>query len=460
MAIDPTYATKIISYTPGYALTFGDTDLVGTLSNHLDLIANTDGGYWYGTHLLPTNKTTGRTGLTHIRFSPASSGKSFTDVAGTAGQLHYTEIDFQSSSANVANEIVANNRSRLEVEDVEVTLIGGFNEQNYMSINGVDTVGVAVEKTYAVNSPTSIATYGNRQATIETNTSYRQLSVLLANLVSNPSVEYSEDGYTRNNTNCVVRRRKPTQDANPFAAYNGLWAMRSRQSVASPTARILFSGGEADGIPVVAGTTYYFKAYGARGTVSQTNMRANLAIRWYDDAEALLSTTTTASTTLTTANTWYLVSGSGAAPANAVRATMEILFERSSGANIAVGDRLWADAFMFSKSNFGYFDGDTIGDNNYLYTWTGGVGLSPSYRMSNSIDSSIANFLARYATTSNRIVRIRWNAQEELAAVQSITVGSSITVTYEGTTTTHRIVGIDGNVDPERYMIDYYLEKV
>jgi hypothetical protein len=59
-----------------------------------------------------------------------------------------------------------------------------------------------------------------------------------------------------------------------------------------------------------------------------------------------------------------------------------------------------------------------------------------------------------------RAARIRWNAQEDLTAVSSLTVGKSISLVYDGTTTTYRIVGIDGNVDPDRYMIDYYLVKV
>jgi hypothetical protein len=59
-----------------------------------------------------------------------------------------------------------------------------------------------------------------------------------------------------------------------------------------------------------------------------------------------------------------------------------------------------------------------------------------------------------------RVARIRWNAQENLSAVSSLTVGKSISLVYKGTTTTYRIIGIDGNVDPDRYMIDYYLVKV
>jgi YD repeat-containing protein len=188
-------------------------------------------------------------------------------------------------------------------------------------------------------------------------------------------------------------------------------------------------------------------------------MRAKFDVRWYDDAESLLSTTSTSFTTLTTANTWYLVSGSAAAPANAVRATIEMLFERSGGGNITIGDRLWADAFMFSRSTASYFDGDSPHTTTYIYSWTGGVGASPSYRVSNYVDDLAQDILAKYSTTSMRATRIRWNAQEQLSAIPSLTVGKTISLIYDGTTTTYRIVGIDGNIDPSRYMIDYYLIK-
>ena len=347
--IDSSFATKIILATGAniYGQIMGDTDLTGTIGQHLDLIAPSANIVWFSKNTIPTNVTTGRTSLVEASnlVSLTSSGKTFTDEAGSAGQLHYTEIDFQNSTANIANSIVLNNRARFNVANVEVTRIGGFNEENYFVVNNQNVIGIGADRTWQEDDATSITTYGVRQTEIDTNIAVAPSTANSFNMIVNPSIEYSDDGYTRNNSNSVVRRRQPSQDANPFDAYTGLWAMRSRQTVASATARILFSGGEADGIPVVAGSTYYFKGYAARGTTSRTDMRAKFDVRWYDDAESLLSTTSTSFTTLTTANTWYLVSGNAAAPANAVRATIEMLFERSGGGNITVGDRLWAAAW-------------------------------------------------------------------------------------------------------------------
>ena len=84
---------------------------------------------------------------------------------------------------------------------------------------------------------------------------------------------------------------------------------------------------------------------------------------------------------------------------------------------------------------------------------------SPSFKLVNYVDDMADVFLAAYATTSMRATRIRWNAQEDLTSVSSLTVGKTISLVYDGTTTTYRIIGIDGTVDPDRYMIDYYLVK-
>jgi endonuclease YncB( thermonuclease family) len=138
------------------------------------------------------------------------------------------------------------------------------------------------------------------------------------------------------------------------------------------------------------------------------------------------------------------------------------VFSRSGGGNIPNGNKFFLDAVMMEKgtSVSDYFDGDTIATTNNSFGWTGGVGESPSIKSNNLVDNLASSTLSRYSTTSIRATRIRWNAQENLTAIPSLSVGKTISLIYDGTTTTYRIVGIDGNVGPERYMIDYYLQKV
>lgn len=442
----------------------GDTDLVGSIAQHLDLVTSTTDTIWYANHMIPLNKTTGRDYLLSIESigGVSSSGYTFTDSAGTAGQLHYVEIDFENSTQNVANTIVANNRVRFHVPDVEVTKIGGFNEENFVVVNGSNVVGIGLDTTQQKSDATSITTYGNRQTEITCNVAVASASSGSFNLVSNPSMEYDDTGWSGSSL-CVTRRRKPSLEATPFAAAHGEWAMRTRIKTATPTPPIVFSGGESDGIPVVAGSTYYLYTKAARGTnASRTDTRARARIQWINDDETVISTSYGSQVNITTAGVWYDVNTAGVvAPANAVRATVAVEFNRSGGtANFTVGDTYWADAFKFGKTTDTYFDGDSAWDATYGYLWTGGVGASPSYKVLNSIDDVADNTLTRYSTTSMRASRIRWNAQEDTTAVFLLAVGKTISLVYNGTTTTYRIIGIDGNVSPDRYMVDYYLAKV
>ena len=454
--IDPSGATTLISGSFGN-IDLGDTDFVGTLSEHLDLLTATDSSvFWSGQHKLPTNKTTGRTGLVEVSDSPITKSDTFTDAVGSVGDLHYTEIDFENSSKNVANEIVINNRSRLHVALPEVTKVGGFNLENYVVVNNTQVAGIPIDTTENASSSTSISTYGVRQAVFETNASVS--SGTTYNLFVNPSAEYSDDGFS-GGAGFRVRRRKPSEDVNPFAAFDGQWAMRCQVVSALSQVSINFSGGESDGIPVVGGVTYYFFSRAARGTVSRTDIRSSQQINWFDVEENLISVSATGTTNLTNANTWYLNGQGATAPANAVRATVGVNFTRPSG-TIPRFDRLWADGFSFSRDNTNYYHGDTPSSSIHIRGWTGGVGSSPSFQTANVVDEIATNALSLYSTTDMRATRIRWNAQENLEKVHNLYVNMTISVVYKGTETEYRIIGIDGNIDPERYMIDYYLQKV
>ena len=464
--IDSTNATQMITALGTSANTIGDTDMIGTFSDHLDLMAVTQNRYWYGANVLPTNKTTGRTGLVIIRdlAGAPSSGKTFTDQIGTAGQLHYTEIDFESSSQNVANTIVLNNSSLITTtsptapsyDRALITQVGGGNKSNFSIVDNAEVVNVPYDTSWSASDSTSITIWGNRATEISTNLAGL---VEAANLISNPSAEYSDTGYT-GGANTIARRRRTLEATTPFPAYSGEWAVRLRQKTAATTGGFNFNGSESDGTPVIGGTTFYASAWAARGTPSAANLRAQIQIRWIDDSETLISITSGAFVNLVNREQWYQITASAAAPANAVRATFSIQASRTDGSNIAVGQYFWVDGLYFSNQNTAYFDGDTAGTTAALHLWTGEVGLSPSFQLTNNLDDTISTYLTRYSTTSNRVTRIRWNAQEDLTAVSAMHVGSTISVVYDGTTTTHRIVGIDGNISTNRYMIDYYLEKV
>jgi hypothetical protein len=464
--VDATYATKIISAGAISPVAFmGDTDVVANMSEHLDLVSTTANCYWYPKNILPTNITTGRTGLIEVISvgSYTSSTKTFTDVLGTAGQLHYTEIDFENSTQNVANNIVLNNRARVNITNPDITKIGGFNETNFMVINSQNVVGVGLDRVQKTSDATSITTYGNRQAEFETNVATS--TITLTNLIGNPSAEYSDDGYNAG-ASVRVRRRRPLDETTPFDAWRGEWAIRMRQATTGSTGTIQYFGTESDGTPVVPGALlpYRVLVYARRGSPSATDARFRVEIDWKDADENTISSTIGAYTALTLSTAWYRGGAAASAPANATRAVIKVLFSRSGGGNIAAGNNYWIDG-LFMGTYLGlpdppYIDGDQEWSAGTGYAWTGGVGSSPSIAFENKVDDAAAIILAKYANTSIRVSRIRWNAQEQLSAIPSLSVGKTISLVYKGTTTTYRIIGIDGNVDPERYMIDYYLVKV
>jgi hypothetical protein len=461
LAVDSSFATKMVTRIPGAAnARLSDTDLVGSISEHLDLIvASNQDAYWYPRNVLPTNKTTGRTSLVQISaFSSASSsGHEFTDVVGSAGDLHYTEIDFVNSTQNVANDIVINNRGRVHISDTEITKIAGFNESNFMIVDDVEVIGLPLEREQRFTRPGSITDYGNRQATFNTNIAMTEYDV--ANYIANPSLEYSDDGWS-GGANINVRRRKPLTDGGLLPAFRGEWAIRGRQATAGTTGTIQYFGSESDGTPVEAGTSYTVLGYGLKMNGSHGDTQFRVRVDWKDEAEATISTSVGSNQALSV-SAWVRASVVATAPAGAVRAVIQFQFSRSGGGNISVGQKYFIDAINMLRSGLPttYFDGDTAWDGARGFMWTGGVGSSPSLRLLNNVDTLASDILDYYQDTSMKISRIRWNAQEHLSAVPALSVGKTIAVTYDGTKTEYRIVGIDGNIDPERYMLDFYLLK-
>lgn len=470
---DTSGATELIEVTTYGAgtLQLSCTDFSGTIADHLDLAARSTDSYWFGNHIIPTNATTGRDKMVTYRkwATNVATGKTFTDVAGSAGHLHYTEIDFESSSANVVNTLNITNRALVKPTWSGFTKIAGGNEQNVVNINDTRLVnGQMNDEMWISKNATSITAYGNRVMDIETNldTPIFQLptSIEMGNHIANPSLDYDDSGYSGSGgATPRARRRQPS-----FGSFVGQWALRGRVTAAAGNILLNYAGGESDGIPVTATQYYYFKCAAARDTTSRTDLTAQARITWYDDSEAVLSTSSGTAVNLTTANTWYQPFVLAQAPANAVRAQVSVQYVRSGAGNHTVGDMVWLDGLWMVRcdsagtglSGTTYFDGDSANTSSVCYMWLGEVGLSQSIVLSNYVDTLGTTLTTRFGTSSMRAKRIRWNAQEDLTAVTSLTVGNTISLVYKGTTTTYRIVGINGDISQERYMIDYYLWKV
>lgn len=473
-SIDSTMNTKFVTHVGTAAGSITHTDFEASVAEHLDLLANSTGGYWYAKNAIPTNNTTGRDNLIEFRASGSdASGITFTDEAGTTGQLHYTDILIESASTNVVNSINVLNRSALLVEDADVTTIGGTYRSKqfstYTTTYSTTLVdGLVVDNAVKVDDATSISNYGERYADVNTNIALIPTlhgGVPDYNLVTNPNSEYDDATWTAPASESTINRKKPTEaDVTPFAAYDGDWAMRLRAKTTVGLLNCQYRGAESDGTPVKKGSIYRFDVYVARHSDAPTNARARCGIQWRDDDENTISTSYGSYVSLTTAGSWYKITAYGTAPTTAIRATLRIEFDRTSG-SFTQGDKLWIDALSFyrvpnTSQTMPYFTGDTADTDEYLYYWTGDTGSSVSARVTNSIKTRGDAILADTATTSLTVSRIRWNAQEDMNSAADLSVGRTIDITYKGNTDTYRIIGIDGTIQPERFVLDYYVKKV
>ncbi len=214
------------------------------------------------------------------------------------------------------------------------------------------------------------------------------------NLIGNPSLEYSDEGYTTQQTR--IARRKPADNSTPFTAYHGEWSTRFRISAAATSPEIRYTGTEADGVPVIAGVNYAFQAAALRGVPNRANCRARVFIRFQDESGATISTVFSSQATLSASYVWVVNAVTAVAPAGAERAILGIEFNRSDGTQFSAGDQFWGDGFLMRKSSSNnpvtYFDGDNASDTSFQYIWTGELGLSPTFKVTNNLDCNAVLF--------------------------------------------------------------------
>lgn len=140
-------------------------------------------------------------------------------------------------------------------------------------------------------------------------------------------------------TNCTVVRGTTT-------GYYGTSNCLQITSVAPGDVTASMAAAGALYMPVVAGKTY---SVSMRGRSVGTVRQVALGIRWYDASNALLSTNT--SSNMTGSNSaWVRYVHTGVAPANAVKASMVVIFRAAATAQV-----FNADVLMLSEGNANYY---------------------------------------------------------------------------------------------------------
>lgn len=401
-----------------------DNQVTGNLVDHFDLATQSVGAHWW----------VDKTNVTQFAqdFNYVVPSATFSDVV-SSGNVYYTNIETGYDTQDIVNQIVLTNSG------VRRAIQGGSELEAY-DVEWVDS------------DSTSIGNWGARSFDLDTNL---QTTVVAQNLQENPSFE--TDNFAYATTNWSNTRENPALDASgAWSAKNGTWAIRSRNTTG---AGLTINITDNRTVPVVVGTTYYAIAWG--GHSNSSSARGRISFEWYNDSAGLISTTYGSYVTWTTQRTWYKMTGSGTAPAGAVSVRMSIAADRSTGAVWASGTKVWGDAFYLGTVNVtDYFDGNIADTTAYLYSWDGTINNSSSTKYTNILDTRTGELLTRFANPVVRVKNLTWNTAQNPTLAYQLDIGSLIIITFKGTTTTYRIVGIQHDITPERWMMELSTEKV
>lgn len=416
------------STPPSTAYTYSVINQQMSVAEVLDLLTNSvAGGYWYSTTNVPTGSTTGIDSLVDVNTSVVSANVQFTDGTHTgslAQPVYYNDIEIANQTSNVVNNVVVSNL--------------------------MDNLGEPIYPEFQRSDSTSIATYGSRLATIETNVTGAQT----VNMFPYPSFENYINRYE--DTNFFYSAEEPTLDsAGSWAAYDGLWAYRAfAKTTAVPTVALPLS----EVVEVTPGLTYYGLAYAAAS--AGLNSRSRFFIQWQNDAQGIISTTYGAYVNHAALRTWYKTEGSAVAPAGAVYARVGLQFSRTTGANIGANSKYWTDGLYFGTANVAdWFSGDTPDTAALLYGWYGAENASASFRMPNYLNSLAGDFLNDNKTPKRSPVLVRFNAQDNLTATTLLDLYRSANIWQGGNRWTSIITGINHNIrinedGTTRWMVD------
>ncbi len=201
-------------------------------------------------------------------------------------------------------------------------------------------------------------------------------TVTRTNLMLNPGPKTAITGWSSTPGTSGVASISLTTDASSVSG-SGKTASTTwttAQTVANAT---VMCGQNNNSSTVVAGLAYSGSMYMAPGP-STPGQTWNLAVRWYDVNNALLSTSTLGPDTAITSASWTRLTVSNVvAPANATQATL-MAFQKSSSTLLTSGQFISACAAQLEQATApsAYFDGDKIQNGNLYYSWAGTSGYS------------------------------------------------------------------------------------
>lgn len=410
-----------------------------SLVDHFDIATQSVGAYWW----VDKNNVT----QFAQNFDYSLPIGEFSDVIAD-GNIYYNNIKTSYDTSAVINDIKFNNiGSRLS------SLGSGTFEQ--YDVEWIDS------------SPTSVTNWGARKYELTTNL---WTPIDRYNYVDNPSAAYSATNITNGSVSppsTLQRVRIADIDDNTTGNLGvgatqlfpnaGEFVMRHKMSGGTRTNTAIIYGNEQK-IPIQPSEVYTAVVALRAGIGHTASLTGRISLRWFNADGVEISTANGAALTIGSSS-WTQPFISATAPAGAYFAAV-IPYFLYSGANNTNFVYYYSCAQMYQGSAIPWFSGDTVDTTDYVFDWEGEVGLSRSIRYSNIMDTRTAELLAEFATPEVRVESLTWNTAQNPVIAATVDIGSLLTITFKGTTDTYRVVGINHDITPERWMMQLQVAKV
>jgi hypothetical protein len=420
-----------------------DNLYTGTLVDHFDLATQSVGAYWW----------VDKKNVTQFAqdFDYVLPTGTFSDVVAD-GNIYYNDIATSYDTANIINQITLDNIGSRRTT-------GGSDRFEEYDVKWSDS------------DSTSVADWGARQIDLTTNL---RTEVSGYNWMPNPGLVISDFGLLSGNANLELVRAELATNSSGATGYltagttqpvSGVGGYVARGRVTAQQATVIFVQGGANNVggtpnfPVTPSTQYTASTYLRAGVGHSTSLNGRADIRWYTDAGVTISTSNGTSSSVTSTG-WSRKSVTATAPANAAFAVVFSTFVYGGANN--TGFRYYATALQMetAATASAWFSGDTTDDLTYLYEWEGIPNESRSIRYNNVMDTRTAELLTDFANPQITVQSLRWNTAQNPVVATNLDIGSLVVITFKGTTDTYRVVGINHDITPERWMMDLQVAKV
>jgi hypothetical protein len=420
-----------------------DNLYTGTLVDHFDLATQSVGAYWW----------VDKKNVTQFAqdFDYALPVCAFSDTVAD-GNIYYNDIATSYDTANIVNQITVDNIGSRRTT-------GGSDRFEEFTVGWSDS------------DTTSVTNWGARRIDLTTNL---RTELIGYNWLPNPSLVISDFGLASGNANLELVRAELATNSSGATGYltagttqpaTGVGGYVARGRLTAQQATVIFIHGgalNAGVIPnfaVTPSVQYTASTYQRAGVGHSTSLTGRADIRWFTDAGVTISTSNGTASTVT-ATAWSRKTITATAPANAAFGVVFSTFIYGGANN--TGFRYYATAVQMETAAAAstWFSGDTTDDLTYVYEWEGIANESRSIRYSNVMDTRTAELLADFANPAITVQSLRWNTAQNPIVATNLDIGSLTTITFKGTTATYRVVGINHDITPERWMMDLQVAKV